>query len=94
MLLGETHQDSSLGSVYKVTAVGTNQVEHLECKHAACRRGCSALVFPSPFTVTEILTEHKNLSVVHNISIYCSILAQETAAEGFQKRIKSKESTA
>lgn len=54
--LGETHQDSSLGSAYKVTAVGTNQVEHLECKHAACRRGCSALVFPSPFTVSEIFT--------------------------------------
>lgn len=54
--LEETHQDSSLGSAYKVTPAGTNQVEHLECKHAACRRGCSALVFPSPFTVPEIFT--------------------------------------
>lgn len=60
--LGETHQDSSLGSAYKVTAVGTNQAEHLECKHAACRRGCSALVFPSPFTVPEVFTRSTTTS--------------------------------
>lgn len=52
------------------------------------------LFFLVPSLLLRSLQEHKNLSVVHNTFIYCSILAQATAAESFQKSIKSKESTA
>lgn len=53
------------------------------------------LFFLVPSLLVRSLQEHNNLSVVHNMSIYCSILAQATAAERFQRKsIKSEESTA
>lgn len=83
--LRETHQDASLGSPYEVTTRGTNQVELLECKHAApCRRGCSALVFLVTSLLLCSLQERNNLSEVHNTSFYPSILTQATAADCFQ----------
>lgn len=67
--------------------MGTNQVELLECKHAApCRRGCSALVSLAPSLLLCSLQEHNNRSEVHNTSIYPSTLSQATAAHCFHRK--------
>lgn len=53
------------------------------------------LFFLVPSLFLRSLQEHNNLSVVHSMPIYCSILAQATAAEDFQgKSIKSEENRA